>query len=666
MPATTAGGPGATLTIDECTVIGKLHTRAAASWPRTASSSRASAPRRARPGRRRSSPSAAGRLRALLLRAAGLDHAAALPLRARRRPSRRAAAFHVAALRRSRLRPAAPRHRPVDPRRRRRRAARWACCTRCSSRSAKPTCASGSTNICASACTPACSTPAERTCLEDHHGCRFLESAHQPAARLCRRGAQAGRRAARRRRQRADGDRRPAAARAGQRRARPRHGVVHHARRLQDRRRRAARCRSAKAGSMSTACSPRTMARRRPIRPSACSTICWRSRSFADPIPYDAQPYLPNPPALPTRRAPPRLPRRLEPRGHASRAARPGRERGRRRDQLAPADRLAGARARRRCRHRHHLRVARRRRAGLERRSSRRRPACSPPAPSRSRRSTIRASCRPPAAIAGSRTSSTASRSTIPAQPGAGATFKWSRENASVGSRVASMISAHRARARDARPRRRAALQHRRLGGDHRRRARVLAARRRDAPDHGRSRRRGASRSRRRCRPTCCPAAFPEQRLPRSAQSARAPLGSEAARSSAPTPSGTTVQVQDLDAAGSTGVINVPAAGTTLLLENGVTVSFASTGAQGLQRRRLLGVRRAHGRRLGRAARPRAAARHPPPLRAARHLGRRGRARSPTAAIPGRPRRRGPRLQLHRLRDAAVARQRPASRSRTR
>ena len=41
--------------------------------------------------------------------------------------------------------------------------------------------------------------------------------------------------------------------------------------------------------------------------------------------------------------------------------------------------------------------------------------------------------------------------------------------------------------------------------------------------------------------------------------------------------------VQDLDAAGSTGVIAVPAAGTTLLLENGVTVSFASTGAKGFR-----------------------------------------------------------------------------------
>jgi Right handed beta helix region len=40
---------------------------------------------------------------------------------------------------------------------------------------------------------------------------------------------------------------------------------------------------------------------------------------------------------------------------------------------------------------------------------------------------------------------------------------------------------------------------------------------------------------------------------------------------------------QDLDAVGSTGVIRVPAAGTTLMLENGVTVSFASTGTKGFR-----------------------------------------------------------------------------------
>jgi hypothetical protein len=43
------------------------------------------------------------------------------------------------------------------------------------------------------------------------------------------------------------------------------------------------------------------------------------------------------------------------------------------------------------------------------------------------------------------------------------------------------------------------------------------------------------------------------------------------------------VQVQDLDATGSTGLIAVPAAGVTLLLENGGTVGFASTGTAGFR-----------------------------------------------------------------------------------
>ena len=46
---------------------------------------------------------------------------------------------------------------------------------------------------------------------------------------------------------------------------------------------------------------------------------------------------------------------------------------------------------------------------------------------------------------------------------------------------------------------------------------------------------------------------------------------------------GTTPLFQDLDAGGSTGAIHVPAAGTTLLLENGVTVSFSSTGTKGFR-----------------------------------------------------------------------------------
>ena len=43
------------------------------------------------------------------------------------------------------------------------------------------------------------------------------------------------------------------------------------------------------------------------------------------------------------------------------------------------------------------------------------------------------------------------------------------------------------------------------------------------------------------------------------------------------------MQVHDLDAPGSTGVIKVPTSATTLLLENGVTVRFDSTGAAGFR-----------------------------------------------------------------------------------
>ena len=149
-----------------------------------------------------------------------------------------------------------------------------------------------------------------------------------------------------------DGDRRPPPAGARQRHPRPRDGVVDHAGRVQDQRRRAARCRSARAGSMSTACSPENHGAQSTDPAKRLFDGLLAESQFADPIPYAAQPYLPNPPALPTA-------------GHHLvyldvwdrevthlEAARPGRDRGRRRDQLAHADGLAGARARRRCRRR--------------------------------------------------------------------------------------------------------------------------------------------------------------------------------------------------------------------------------------------------------------------------------------------------------------------------
>jgi Family of unknown function (DUF6519) len=80
------------------------------------------------------------------------------------------------------------------------------------------------------------------------------------------------------------------------------------------------------------------------------------------------------------------------------------------------------------------------------------------------------------------------------------------------------------------------------------------------------------------------PGSFPDSVFPR-ARHLRVRRWDQKGRVFRTDPGGTPVQVQDLDATGSTGVIAVPAAGTALLLENGVTVSFASTGAKGFRAR---------------------------------------------------------------------------------
>ena len=80
--------------------------------------------------------------------------------------------------------------------------------------------------------------------------------------------------------------------------------------------------------------------------------------------------------------------------------------------------------------------------------------------------------------------------------------------------------------------------------------------------------------------------------------------------------SATGTNLDDLDQPASTGAIHVPASSATaVVLENGVTVSFSSTGGR-LPTGRPLDLRRADGRHVGRGARRRAATRHPPPLRA--------------------------------------------------
>ncbi len=160
------------------------------------------------------------------------------------------------------------------------------------------------------------------------------------------------------------------------------------------------------------------------------------------------------------------------------------------------------------------------------------------------------------------------------------ATFKWSRENASVASRVASIVSATE-------------LELDSLGRDD-----VLSFKDGDfveisddvrefsqAP--GEVRRIAVDVANRRISFTpalpaaMLPAAFPDSVFPRE-RNLRVKRWDQRGRVFRTGAGGTTVQVQDLDAPASTGLVNVPAAGVTLLLEDGVTVSFAS-GARGFK-----------------------------------------------------------------------------------
>jgi Family of unknown function (DUF6519) len=168
-----------------------------------------------------------------------------------------------------------------------------------------------------------------------------------------------------------------------------------------------------------------------------------------------------------------------------------------------------------------------------------------------------------------------------PGQPGADATFKWSRENASVGSRVAGMISASE-------------LELVTLGRDD-----VLSLKTGDwveimddvrefsqAP--GEMRQITVDEATRRIEFTpalpanMLPGAFPDSTFP-DQRNMRVRRWDQSGRIFRTDASGTPVQVEDLDAAGSSGVITVPPSTTTLLLENGITVSFATTGAKGFK-----------------------------------------------------------------------------------
>ena len=169
-------------------------------------------------------------------------------------------------------------------------------------------------------------------------------------------------------------------------------------------------------------------------------------------------------------------------------------------------------------------------------------------------------------------------------EPGAAgtATFKWSRENASVCSRVGSCISASE-------------LELDTLGRDE-----VLRLNQGDwveitddvrefAQRAGEIRRIDtANNATRRITLSpplpadLLPTAFPDSTFPQ-ARNMRVRRWDQNRQVLRATTAGATTIFQDLDANDSTGTITVPPAGTTLILENGVTVSFDSVGAKGFR-----------------------------------------------------------------------------------
>lgn len=165
--------------------------------------------------------------------------------------------------------------------------------------------------------------------------------------------------------------------------------------------------------------------------------------------------------------------------------------------------------------------------------------------------------------------------------PGGTASFKWSRENASVGSDVASMVSATQ-------------LELETLGRDDVLRistgdwVEITDDVRELSQAPGEMRRVTVDDATRRISfvpalpVAMLPPAFPNSDVPK-ARHLRVRRWDQKGLVFRTGAGGKPVQVQDLDASGSTGLIAVPAAGTTLLLENGATVQFASTGAPGFR-----------------------------------------------------------------------------------
>jgi Family of unknown function (DUF6519) len=161
-------------------------------------------------------------------------------------------------------------------------------------------------------------------------------------------------------------------------------------------------------------------------------------------------------------------------------------------------------------------------------------------------------------------------------QPGTGATFKWSRDNASVGSGVASVVSATE-------------LELHTLGRDDVLRfntgdwVEITDDVRELSQRAGELRRITVNEAARRISfAPGLPAGLVMDSTQARARHLRVRRWDQAHTVLRATGGGNTAVHQDLDAT-ATAAINVPAAGTTLLLENGITVSFASVGSKGFK-----------------------------------------------------------------------------------
>jgi hypothetical protein len=167
-----------------------------------------------------------------------------------------------------------------------------------------------------------------------------------------------------------------------------------------------------------------------------------------------------------------------------------------------------------------------------------------------------------------------------PGQPGGLATFKWSRDNASVATRVTSVISTGE-------------LELPSLGRDDVLRFNTgdwveITDDVREATQRcGEMRLVTVDEAARRITfspalpAEMAPATFPNSDFPRD-RNLRVKRWDQKHQVLAAGSGGTTSVLQDLDA-GTTGVIKVPAAGTTVILEKGVTVAFSSTGSKGFR-----------------------------------------------------------------------------------